>query len=327
MKEYDARCMESRRSPFDPAERAASNALWLCEHLSGPSLGPKLRSPRKALRSRLLEKLATRGAGSRTAVDRRRDLSVEEFRREYFLPSKPVVLEGAASRWPCIDKWSLDFFVETYGDDPAMVTRDTDDPVVPLRAVIEEMRAGKGRSARICNLIQNHAELRADARFEELDKYMGRGRFITSYQFFVGARGMATPVHAGLTNNFSVQIHGQKRWLLVDPAFNPVMDTVVDRRPLVRCAVDPGEPEAHPELAYIDVHEALLGPGDILFNPSFWWHHVSYVTDSVTIGARWLSPYSTLRSSPMLGLIVALTPATMASYFTHSRGKTASFYA
>lgn len=319
--------MKPRRKPFGLVQRAASNSLWMMEQLAGPSLGNKLlRQPRGALRERLVEALASQGSGSRTPVDRRRDLSTKEFIREYFLPSKPVVLEGAAAHWPCIDKWSLDYFAEHYGDDDAMVTRDSDDPEIPLRDVIAEMKAGNGKAARICNLIQNHEELRADARFEELDRYMGRARFITSYQFFIGGGGNATPIHAGLTNNFSVQIYGQKRWLLIDPAFNPVMDTRVEHRPVVCCNVDPTAPEAYPEVAYIDVHEALLGPGDILFNPSFWWHHVSYVTDSVTIGARWLSPYSVLRSSPMLGLIVATTPSTLKSYLTHATGKTGKFY-
>lgn len=38
-------------------------------------------------------------------IERRADLSLEDFRRDFELPNRPVVLTGAAAKWPAIGKW------------------------------------------------------------------------------------------------------------------------------------------------------------------------------------------------------------------------------
>jgi hypothetical protein len=38
-------------------------------------------------------------------IQRRCNLSVEDFRRDFELPNRPVVLSGAAAKWPAVEKW------------------------------------------------------------------------------------------------------------------------------------------------------------------------------------------------------------------------------
>jgi hypothetical protein len=50
-------------------------------------------------------------------VDRRRDLSSEDFHRLYFDTNTPVVLEGAAYQWwPKTQEWNLDYLNSLVGD-------------------------------------------------------------------------------------------------------------------------------------------------------------------------------------------------------------------
>ena len=42
-----------------------------------------------------------------------------------------------------------------------------------------------------------------------------------------------------------------------------------------------------------------LRPGDILWNPSFYWHAVKNPTDSIGVGYRWLPPLYCLRMAPL----------------------------
>ena len=63
--------------------------------------------------------------------------------------------------------------------------------------------------------------------------------------------------------------------------------------------------ESEPELAYIDILEAVVEPGDVLFVPSFLWHCVSSLSPSLTVGRRWFSMSSALRGSPMMTALMA----------------------
>ncbi|KAM6351392.1 bifunctional peptidase and arginyl-hydroxylase JMJD5 isoform 3-T3 [Alca torda] len=41
--------------------------------------------------------------------------SLEHFRDNYLIPQKPVILEGIIDHWPCMKKWSVDYFCQVAG--------------------------------------------------------------------------------------------------------------------------------------------------------------------------------------------------------------------
>jgi hypothetical protein len=46
--------------------------------------------------------------------------------------------------------------------------------------------------------------------------------------------------------------------------------------------------EAFPLFEYCPVYHATVGPGDVLFNPPWWWHAIKNVTPtSVGVATRW----------------------------------------
>ncbi|XP_072791887.1 bifunctional peptidase and arginyl-hydroxylase JMJD5 isoform X2 [Taeniopygia guttata] len=48
-------------------------------------------------------------------VPRLRCPSLQHFRDNYLLPQRPVVLEGIMDHWPCMKKWSVDYFCQVAG--------------------------------------------------------------------------------------------------------------------------------------------------------------------------------------------------------------------
>ena len=44
----------------------------------------------------------------------------------------------------------------------------------------------------------------------------------------------------------------------------------------------------------------MLSPGDILYVPSYVWHHVLNLDNSIGVGTRWTSARNTARHSPLL---------------------------
>ncbi|MEL7029358.1 MAG: cupin-like domain-containing protein, partial [Pseudomonadota bacterium] len=98
--------------------------------------------------------------------------------------------------------------------------------------------------------------------------------------FWLGPRGVVTPFHHDLTNNFLVQIKGRKRVKMVSSFETPKM------RNHVHCysqwTGDDLTAGAEPEAGKPVVFEHVLEPGQILFIPLGWWHHVEGL--DMTIG-------------------------------------------
>ncbi|MBC7696050.1 MAG: hypothetical protein H7141_11460 [Burkholderiales bacterium] len=77
----------------------------------------KLFKNRSNYYKELFETLPKNGLGKIMPIERRKNLSVKEFRDTYLKRGTPVVLEGAAKEWDCVKNWSLDYFDKLHGDD------------------------------------------------------------------------------------------------------------------------------------------------------------------------------------------------------------------
>ena len=49
-------------------------------------------------------------------MTRRPELSEQDFVREYLEPQRPVILPSAMQNWPAVEKWSIDFLRQEFGD-------------------------------------------------------------------------------------------------------------------------------------------------------------------------------------------------------------------
>ncbi|CAJ0767392.1 1369_t:CDS:2, partial [Entrophospora sp. SA101] len=49
-------------------------------------------------------------------IDRRSNLTMDEFINEYAIPNKPVIITDIVTNWPAFKKWSLEYLVENFGD-------------------------------------------------------------------------------------------------------------------------------------------------------------------------------------------------------------------
>lgn len=105
---------------------------------------------------------------------------------------------------------------------------------------------------------------------------------------WLGPAGTVTPLHCDYDDNLFAQIWGHKRVLLYSPAsadllylkeFNPI---------LFGSPFDPEQPDyEHFPLAQSAVSvECILGPGDLLYLPAGWFHHVRALAFSLSVN-RW----------------------------------------
>jgi hypothetical protein len=98
------------------------------------------------------------------------------------------------------------------------------------------------------------------------------------WSIFIGPEGSLSELHQDYwdTHAYLAQIQGRKRCTLFSPSDSPL---------LYDGKVDPEHPDPlkYPLFEEATAYECIIGPGDLLFMPSNWWHHVRGLEKSITV--------------------------------------------
>ena len=77
---------------------------------------------------------------------------------------------------------------------------------------------------------------------------------------------------------------------------------------------------------YIDKWECILKPGDILYNPPSWWHHVTNMSDSIGVGFRWFNLVDSFKMNFMQTLLTFISTNPSILYATKNRTNFAKIF-
>ncbi|KAF6208048.1 hypothetical protein GE061_016498 [Apolygus lucorum] len=100
---------------------------------------------------------------------------------------------------------------------------------------------------------------------------------LTSNLLLIGMEGNVTPCHYDEQENLFAQVRGYKRILLFPPEQFGCLYPHPAWHPHDRQSqVDFDDPDLakYPKFAEASASEAIVGPGDVLYIPNYWWHHV-----------------------------------------------------
>uniref|UniRef100_A0A8C1Q5Q6 Hypoxia inducible factor 1 subunit alpha inhibitor n=1 Tax=Cyprinus carpio TaxID=7962 RepID=A0A8C1Q5Q6_CYPCA len=110
---------------------------------------------------------------------------------------------------------------------------------------------------------------------------------LTSNLLLIGMEGNVTPAHYDEQQNFFAQIKGHKRCILFPPDQFDCLYPYPVHHPCDRQSqVDFENPDydKFPNFTNAVGYEAVVGPGDVLYIPMYWWHHIeSLLNGGVTI--------------------------------------------
>ncbi|HTF05851.1 MAG TPA: cupin-like domain-containing protein, partial [Bacteroidia bacterium] len=172
--------------------------------------------------------MAKHGEGRIMPIERRKDLSLEEFKNHYVKKGIPVVLEGAAAEWDCVKKWSLDYFKELHGKDEIILVdqgkADFPYELTTLADVIDNFRGGGTKYYRFYPLLARHPEHLADFDYKYLRERRTKPTAFDAFQVFIGGKGAYTSLHNANQSNLFVQTWGEKKWVLYSHYYSAIMD-------------------------------------------------------------------------------------------------------
>ncbi len=228
------------------------------------------------------------------------------FEREWRRPRRPVILTGAIERWPARAMWSADHFRERHGAELTSVAR-TDgghlarDPAVGIRYeemtvrdAIDRVFAGEGPRHYLIATLEN--SLRSVQSEVEVPAYC-RDRPRLRSRLWISAPGTVSPLHRDFPDNLFAQVIGRKRFTLLPPSEGRRVYEHPFRSKLPRVsAVDPERPDYRrfPRFRGARVTTFDLEPGELLFLPGGYWHHVRSLDASYSINWWWAEGFTRL---------------------------------
>jgi Cupin-like domain len=224
------------------------------------------------------------------------NLPAEEFRARYYAENRPVKLLGLIEDWPALRLWSPDHFRLYFGHEMVDITtgRDSDPDyeinldrhrqTVRFADFIDAVVSSQGNDSYLVannhffgrpgmNLLLNDVGYLPGYLTEE-------NRAAHTYLWF-GPGGTLTELHHDTMNILFCQIYGRKRIILVAPDELPWIYN--DHSVYSPVKVENPDLQRYPLFQYANPIEVIVEPGEVLFIPVGWWHHVRSLETSISV--------------------------------------------
>lgn len=232
-------------------------------------------------------------------------ITPEVFRKDFYALGSPVVIKNLAKEWPAYTKWNWDYFKQLVGDkkvplynnvkSDAYTPINTADDYKTFGEYIDMISAGPAAwRIFLFNIFDHAPQLINDFTWPE---HLMQG-FVKKYpMLFTGGATSITHMHfdIDLSHILHTQFAGRKRVLM----FPYKEQYKLYRKPFevlsladfsnyyVEGKVDY---EKFPALKLAEGFDFILDPGDTLFMPAGYWHHMEYLDSGFAMSLRAMQP-------------------------------------
>ncbi len=234
-------------------------------------------------------------ADATTTIDTVETITADEFFHRYIKRNRPLVMTRMMDTWPAKDKWTFEFFSqlsledEVHLEDGNIMQQDTQYHKASFRDFLEKLLAepdgdagGRRPYLSVFKIFAAFPQLRDDVDFTILNRHK-RKHTVSGW---IGPAGTVTGYHIDWGDNILAQVCGRKRLLLVAPDETRFMyrSRKFDQgTTLSQVDADHVDLERFPLYARATPIEVVLHPGQMLFIPRGWWHHVRSLDKSISV--------------------------------------------
>jgi hypothetical protein len=210
--------------------------------------------------------------------------------------ARPLVLTDLCAGWPAIGRWTFDRLRDQHGETPVTIVRVEDGAVVmdPRRGLlsrtgalgdfVRELQAGGSPGYVMTDLGGLPDALAREAPLPAL----GAAALWRTTRLWISAAGTISALHFDVAHNLHTVVAGRKRFTLFSWTQS---HNLYPRGPLAsmpnasRVDLEAPDYQRFPRLRLARPMVADVGPGDTLFMPGGWWHHVRTVDHTIAVNA------------------------------------------
>ena len=232
-------------------------------------------------------------------IERVENISPRDFMQQYVKPQKPVVIKNLIEDWPAKELWTFDYFksiagdveVPLYNSKPITSKYKYNEPQAKMKLEdYIDLLQNKPTDLRIFlfNLIKERPVLQDHINLPDVGL-----KLLKDLPFlFIGGENSKVFMHydIDLANILHIHLSGQKHCLIFPPSETKYLYKVPNSLK-TNDGIDFSNPdfETYPALAYAKGYTADLSPGETLYMPEGYWHHMHYKTPGFSISLRALA--------------------------------------
>jgi lysine-specific demethylase 8 len=273
-------------------------------------------------------------------IERLAKPSVEEFRERYLRRNQPVVMTGVMDSWKALNAWSLPYLRERIGEVPGFFARSQEkgiyrqDPNQGLPAptqmrmaeFFDYLESSPPDSERL-SLMEAPIREAFPMLMEDLQVPAFTPRAPDAINLWMGQTGNVTSLHYDAYENLLTQVRGRKQVTLYAPSDwsklypNPLLS----RAPhCFQVDLEVPDEQRFPKLREAQPYVAELGPGDMLFIPFTWAHHVRTLEGGISVNFWWHANLQQKASPLFLRLLLFASGLIAKDMLRRVRGKLAA---
>jgi len=221
-------------------------------------------------------------------------ISADEFKRRYISTNSPLLMRQMTADWPAMRKWSFEYFANLRLSKTVYVEKEN---VMQRDAVYEELSyadyirrmidSDSDASQRqgylsVFKIFRAFPHLKDDVDFSILSQH----KLKNTVSGWIGPAGTVTGYHVDWGDNVLAQICGRKEVRLVAPKDSRYMypSSRFDQGTTSsEIDVDDLDTDRFPLFRHATEYRVVLHPGEMLFIPRGWWHHVRSLDKSISV--------------------------------------------
>lgn len=243
-------------------------------------------------------------------------VETKDFKNNYFIPQKPVVIKGLANDKIAGKRWTISYFKETMGDLEIDVFDNANKKSASSAFTKPDLKMKFGDYLSIINknektdlriFLFNIFKCNSELRNEFPCPTIFKGMLDSMGYMFFGGKDTTVRIHydIDMSNVLLTHFGGRKKVVLIAPEYTDLLYCLpYNTYSLIN--LDEINHKKYPALAYVKGYECVLEHGDSIFMPSGYWHYMTYLEGSFSISYRKLAPTILSKMKGLMNIAVKM---------------------